>query len=421
MTFESRTLCLLAAVALSACATPSTPAPIVSLAEPAASQPVAASQPAAVVAVPVLPPPVVMSPQPAIVLAPSPVPVAPPPVLAPAVDGRVLLDKLLPQKIADRAGWATDIHTAFSALQIPQTPEYFCAALAVIEQESTWQGDPAVPGLGDIVWKEIGARAGKYHIPLFTVKAALMVPSIDGRSYKARIDALRTEREMNELFEAIVKDSPDLAKRFGITNPIRTGGPMQVSIEFALAHTKVWEYPYPIKHSIRDEVFTRRGGTYFGIAHLLQYRAPYQDMRYRFADFNAGRYSSRNAAFQLALAKLTKTKLVPDGDLLIYRDGRPSGTRSSTEKALLAIAGKLGMSAQEIAADLAREKTSGFADTRLYQRVFTLADQQAGRKVSREAMPQIRLQSSKITRKLTTGWFADRVNGRYQTCLARAR
>ena len=79
------------------------------------------------------------------------------------------------------------------------------------------------------------------------------------------------------------------------------------------------------------------------------------------------------------------------------------------------------MSAQEIAADLAREKTSGFADTRLYQRVFTLADQQAGRKVSREAMPQIRLQSSKITRKLTTGWFADRVNWRYQTCLARAR
>lgn len=35
-------------------------------------------------------------------------------------------------------------------------------------------------------------------------------------------------------------------------------------------------------------------------------------------------------------------------------------------------------------------------------------------------MPHIRLQSAKITRKLTTGWFADRVNGRYRQCLARS-
>ena len=34
-------------------------------------------------------------------------------------------------------------------------------------------------------------------------------------------------------------------------------------------------------------------------------------------------------------------------------------------------------------------------------------------------MPRIRLESPKITRKLTTEWFANRVNTRYRSCLAR--
>lgn len=417
MKFFPNLLLLVFAAALLGCASP-TPIPIIAQEVAAPVKPVVEPAPAVAESLRASPP--AELPRPRVASAPvaSPVATAPATVVSPG--GRELLEKLLPAKISDRAGWATEIHTAFSTLQIPQTPEYFCAALAVIEQESSWQGDPAVPGLGDIVWKEIGARAGKYHVPLFTVKAALMVPSIDGRSYKARIDALRTEREMNELFEAIVNDSPEIARKFGISNPIRTGGPMQVSIDFATAHTKVWNYPYPVRNNIRDEVFTRRGGLYFGIAHLLQYRAPYQDMRYRFADFNAGRYSSRNAAFQQALSAIAKVRLVPDGDLLIYRNGRPHNEPSSTAKALSAIAARMGMSAQEISADLALEKTSGFADSRLYQRVFELADKAAGRPVPREAMPQIRLQSAKITRKLTTGWFADRVDGRYRTCLARA-
>jgi len=35
-------------------------------------------------------------------------------------------------------------------------------------------------------------------------------------------------------------------------------------------------------------------------------------------------------------------------------------------------------------------------------------------------VPQIRLESPKITRKLTTEWFARRVDERYQRCLANA-
>ena len=67
----------------------------------------------------------------------------------------------------------------------------------------------------------------------------------------------------------------------------------------------------------------------------------------------------------------------------------------------------------------AKEKNAAFGQSKLYQRVFALADQSAGKPLPREAMPQIRLQGAKITSKLTTEWFASRVNGRYRQCLVR--
>jgi hypothetical protein len=330
--------------------------------------------------------------------------------------GRALLERLLPARISDRQGWSKDIMSAFTALKLPYRADNFCAVAAVIEQESSWQGDPTVPNLPAIVWSKIGERANKYLVPLPVVKAALLKTSPNGKSYKARIDNLRTEREMNLLFEDMAAEASKLGLPMNMKNPIRTGGPMQVSVEFAEAHVKIWPYPYQTGSSIRNDVFTRRGGIYFGSAILLQYPAPYQDMRYRFADFNAGRYSSRNAAFQAALSQLSGRRLSLDGDLLSYTGKQATG---STYQALLTLRNRLEMSQGELERDLQQEKSSNFAQSELYRKLFALADQQAGKTVARERMPQIDLHSPKISRKLTTQWFADKVSARYQACMAR--
>jgi hypothetical protein len=196
---------------------------------------------------------------------------------------------------------------------------------------------------------------------------------------------------------------------------------MQVSITFAEAHAKERPYPYAVDGSIRHEVFTRRGGMYFGIAHLLGYRASYDKPLFRFADFNAGRYASRNAAFQNAVSVATGIPLDLDGDLIRYRKGKDGDKTSATETAVITLTGKLVMTPDEIHRALSGAHRHHFEDSDLYTRVFALADKRNGRPLPRATLPRIRLHSPKITRKLTTEWFATRVDQRYQRCMRKAK
>ena len=327
--------------------------------------------------------------------------------------------QLLPPGVSQPASWAADLHSAYVALGIPSAASTYCASIAVIQQESSFTAEPVVIGLSKLVRKELADRASRFFIPNIVLNKALKRQSPSGLSYDQRIDELRTEKQLNNLFQDMLSELP-----FGQTwledfIPVRTGGPMQVSVAFAQAHVEENDYPYPVESTIRNEVFTQRGGLYFGSAILLDYPVTYTKPVFRFADFNAGRYASRNAAFQSALKILTGKPLVLDGDLLIYRGKRPALSTSQVELALQSVRLELNLTIDEVRNDLLLEKTAEFSDSSLYNLTFRLAELKAGRILPRELLPVIQLKSPKIKRKLSTAWFAKRVETRYQDCMAR--
>jgi Protein of unknown function (DUF1615) len=333
------------------------------------------------------------------------------------VELRAVIDSALPIGIRDRAGWNADIAGAFTKLDLPPTRENVCAVVAVIEQESDFHVDSVIPGLGRIALRTLDERAARAGVPLVLVHAALDLKSANGRTYRERIRAAKTEKDLSDIYEDFTGRVPLGRRLFASWNPIRTRGPMQVNVAFAERFEEVKPYPYyDPRRGLRDQLFTRRASIYFGVAHLLDYRAPY-DHRYlyRFADYNAGQYASRNAAFQRAASVIAGTPLTADGALL---PGDPNARGAgTTERLLRDIAGKLSLSDGRIHEALERGTAESFERTALYRRVFMLADRRSGRALPRAVLPRIRLEGPKIVRPLTTAWYARRVNERFEGCL----
>jgi hypothetical protein len=332
-------------------------------------------------------------------------------------DVRAKIVRLMPAQAVDRRGWAVDIYAAFAAQNIDPSTQNLCSVLAVADQESNFSVNPVVPGLPKIARAEIDRRAASMHVPGFLVDAALLIDSPNGKSYRERLEHVRTEKDMSVMFEDFIGMVPLGRRLFGGLNPVRTVGPMQVSVAFAEAHAK--EYPYPVDGSIRHELFTRRGGVYFGVAHLLGYPAHYPKPLYRFADFNAGWYASRNAAFQTAVSRASGIPLTSDGD--VFKPGSDFDHPGQTELALRSLRLRLDMSDREIRHALEQPRRPQFGETDLYTRVFALAERIERKPLQRATIPVINLEGPKITRKLTTAWYATRVEGRYERCMQRAR
>lgn len=191
------------------------------------------------------------------------------------VDVASVVRQKMPASVKDRDDWAIVLAKTFESQKIAPTEENICSVLAVAQQESMYQSDPAVPGLNKIAWKEIDRRAEKMHVPVFLVHTALKITSPNGKSYSERLDTVKTEKQLSAIFDDFINMVPMGQTLFGSLNPVHTGGPMQVSIDFAEKHTK--GYPWKIDGTVRQEVFSLRGGLWFGTYHLLNYPVNYSE------------------------------------------------------------------------------------------------------------------------------------------------
>ena len=149
-------------------------------------------------------------------------------------------------------------------------------------------------------------------------------------------------------------------------------------------------------------------------------------MLYRFADYNAGQYASRNAAVQRALAQLTGAvrSRPTETSWSIGPDGRPTGDDSETLRAFRVF----------------RERfVPTLPEARLRQRPRRRARSRPSRRrpaTSRSgastgsglaapcptaAVPELELKSPKLRRGYSTGAYARSVLGHHRACLQRLR
>ena len=336
----------------------------------------------------------------------------------------------LPSRGQDKAAWASDIHDIFNTLKIERTRSNVCSAVAIIDQESNFKADPPVSKLGATSLKALNAKlddklgttlAGYFRSMLKNEPTA-------ANSFEKQILKVKTEQQLDKVYHQMFNYFSDKYYTSRITNvtklvggdvaekldPITTLGSMQVHIDYARDNQRnSGSY-----EDLRRDLYSQYGGLYYGIHRLMLYPTNYPDPIYRFADYNSGMYSSRNAAFQKMLAELSKQKIDLDGDLLIYN----ASGQSQSEKALnlLAQKGTIALTPRQISSDLKKEKTQAFADSETYRTISSLYKLKTGKTAPNAIMPQVVISGAKLSRDYNTNWYATNVNKRYVACMNKA-
>ncbi len=346
--------------------------------------------------------------------------------------------KLMPPDEKDREGWAEDVMAALEAHRLYPSAEAVCSVFAVIEQESGFETNPPVAGLARIVQQRMEAYADKLGPLGPPAVKALLEGKAPGQTqtFEQRLKQVRTERDLDRIFRELLEyyeteypksyAAAQLAStlfkstRLEDLNPITTAGSMQVSVKFSAELAGGDE---EAMRRVREELYTRGGGVYYGSARLLGYEAHYDDPIYRFADYNAGFYASRNAAVQAQVSRLTGLQLVPDGDLLAYdKQGEPLDQDSNSLKALLAFRQRYAsddLSERRVRKDALLEKELAFEETDTWNAIKRAYQEVTGETPAYAQLPTVVIRSPKMSSERSTAWFAQSVNRRYQKCMAR--
>lgn len=340
----------------------------------------------------------------------------------------------VPSGTADREAWAGAVHQAIRAAGQPVDEDHVCQVLAVIEQESGYAPDPAVPGLAGIALRELEQSAAERLGRLGDDALELLLdvtPEGSEVSFRERLAKVRTERDLDRLYRDLVRHhegrlwglstaravlAPGLAER---ENPVTTAGSMQVAVAWALEHPAERGQS---TDEVREALYTVPGGVHYGTKRLFDQDAPYREPIHRFADYNAGVWASRNAAFQERVADLSGEKLTLDGDLLVYnRRGRARRQQDGeTVGALFAwvATGVPDLDNKRVRADLELEKSAKFEQTATWRAVQEAWSATHG-EPRYARVPEVTLDSPKLAGTWTTATFAKRVQKRYDACRAR--
>jgi hypothetical protein len=364
----------------------------------------------------------------------QPIKAVPPPPPRLSMD---TIARAIPERVKDRRSWAAAVIAALDAIGVTPAREPVCAVLAIIDQESNFVANPTVPNLPRIVdakLDELGKKLGPFGRPAIDRLLEGKAPG-NPESFATRLKKVKTERDLDIVFRDLVDyyraRYPKTAATAEIAgalfagedvddlNPITTAGSMQVSVRFAAERGEARGLS---RQQVRDALYTREGGVEFGTARLFADEAGYTRFLYRFADYNAGVYASRNAALQDQVAVLVGTDLVPDGDILAYgRNGDVLDVDTRSLAALLAFRAAYApeLSERDVRDDALQEKQAEFESTDTYRAVKRVYQAREGVAPGYARVPTVVLKSPKLSRDRTTAWFAESVDRRFSACLAR--
>ncbi|NTU54208.1 MAG: DUF1615 family protein [Chlorobiaceae bacterium] len=314
--------------------------------------------------------------------------------------------------------WARAIKESLEELGQPVDKEHVSAVCAVISQVSAFSISPKSSRMASILRNKIKAAESNEVLRLL-IETRLDQQASNGKSFRDNIDTISSELDFEKWYDEFTSASITkpilLVLNKDASDLITTAGSMQVSVKFSEEYQKK-----PQKTgfgSVRDMLYTCKGGVFYGTAYLLDFKHNYDDWKYVFADFNAGHYSSRNAGFQAMLVRLARRMVDTDGDLMNYENGKI--TPSVTYVTFINFLKRKGVVVDEdqVLKDFKQEKSYEFENTWSYKTLSEMYKKKYGRVIYAE-LPEITLNSPKfVSKNLSTRWFAERVKSRYNHCM----